>query len=305
MRVSAVIPTLNASRYIVPLLERLEMQSMPVQEVVVIDSASSDDTLKLISKFSFVKVVNVTKETFNHGGTRDLALQQTSGDVVLFLTQDALPIDEHYVENLVRPISADESVAMASGRQVAREDAVLAEKLTREFNYPKNSFVRSKDDLPRLGIKTFFASDCCSAYRRSAYEAIGGFEKDILVNEDMEIAARFIYGGYKIAYAADAAVYHSHNYTLKQQFARNFDIAVFIQMHPNLYGGIPITSEGVKMVKFVLVQLLSRCHFILAIRYVLESAAKLYGNRMGKKYRTLSKDALIRYSMNKKYWEKY
>ena len=303
MKISLVIPTLNAGKFIEPLLNRLKEQTVPIDEIVIIDSASDDDTLVRANKFDGVKVISIERKDFNHGGTRDKAIQQTTGDFILCITQDALPCDKYYVERLIAPFAEDEKIAMASGRQVPREDANPIEKLTREFNYPEICFVRSKEDIPRLGVKTFFASDCCSAYRRSAYEAIGGFDKHILINEDMKIAAQFIYAGYKIAYVGTAGVWHSHDYSLKQQYTRNFDVSVFMTMHPELFGNISATSEGVKMVKWVEKKLLTRGRFLSAAYYVIESGVKFLANRKGRKYKNLSLTQLRKSSMHKNYWK--
>lgn len=302
MKISLIVPTLNAGKYIEPLLQRLKKQTIPIDEIVVIDSESDDDTIAKAREFDGVKTMSVLRKEFNHGGTRDLAIQQTTGDIILCITQDALPCDEFYVERLIAPFAEDEKIAMASGRQVPRPDANPIEKLTREFNYPEVCFIRSKEDIPRLGVKTFFASDCCSAYRRSAYEAIGGFDKHILINEDMKIAAQFIYAGYKIAYVGTAGVWHSHNYSLKQQYTRNFDVSAFMTMHPELFANISATSEGIKMVKWVEKKLLSRGRFFSAAYYVVESGVKFLANRKGRKYKNMTPVQLRKKSMHKNYW---
>ncbi|MCQ2062839.1 MAG: glycosyltransferase [Fibrobacter sp.] len=302
MKISLVIPTLNAERFIGPLITRLKEQTVPIDEIVVVDSSSEDNTLAVAEKFVGVKTISIERKDFNHGGTRDLAIQQTTGDIILCITQDALPCDEHYVERLIAPFAEDEKVAMASGRQVPQIDANPIEKLTREFNYPEICFTRSIEDISRLGVKTFFASDCCSAYRRSAYVAIGGFDKHILINEDMKIAAQFIYGGYKIAYVGTAGVWHSHNYTLKQQFMRNFDVSVFMSQHPELFANVSATSEGIKMVKWVEKKLLSQGRFFSAVYYIVESGVKFLANRKGRKYKVMSIEQLKKYSMHKNYW---
>lgn len=302
MKISLIVPTLNAGQYIEPLLQRLKLQTVPIDEIVVIDSESDDDTVAKAQKFDGVKTMTVLRKDFNHGGTRDLAIQQTTGDIILCITQDALPCDEFYVERLIAPFAEDEKIAMASGRQVPRPDANPIEKLTREFNYPEVCFTRSKEDIPRLGVKTFFASDCCSAYRRSAYEAIGGFDKHILINEDMKIAAQFIYAGYKIAYVGAAGVWHSHDYSLKQQYTRNFDVSAFMTMHPDLFSGISATSEGIKMVKWVEKKLLSRGRFFSAAYYIIESGVKFLANRKGRSYQNMSLASLRKHSMHKNYW---
>lgn len=302
MKISLIVPTLNAGKYIEPLLQRLKNQTVPIDEIVVIDSESNDDTVAKARKFDGVKTMSVLRKDFNHGGTRDLAIQQTTGDIILCITQDALPCDEFYVERLIAPFAEDEKIAMASGRQVPRPDANPIEKLTREFNYPEVCFTRSREDIPRLGVKTFFASDCCSAYRRSAYEAIGGFDKHILINEDMKIAAQFIYAGYKIAYVGSAGVLHSHNYSLKQQYTRNFDVSAFMTMHPDLFSGISATSEGIKMVKWVEKKLLSHGRFFSAAYYVVESGVKFLANRKGRGYKDMPKEKILKYTMHKNYW---
>ncbi|MBR4680552.1 MAG: glycosyltransferase family 2 protein [Fibrobacter sp.] len=302
MKVSLVIPTLNAGAYIEPLLKRLKEQTVPIDEIVIVDSSSEDDTVAKANKFDGVKVFSIKRKEFNHGGTRDFAFQQTSGDFVLCVTQDALPCDEHYVERLIAPFAEDDSVAMSSGRQVPRKDANPIEKLTREFNYPETCFVRSKEDIPRLGVKTFFASDCCSAYRRSAYDAVGGFDKHILINEDMKIAAQFIYAGYKIAYVGTAGVWHSHNYSLRQQYLRNFDVSAFMTMHPELFGSISATSEGIRMVKWVEKKLLSQGRLLSAAYYIIESGIKFLANRKGRGYKKMSLAQLEKRSMHKNFW---
>ena len=302
MKNSLIVPTLNASKYIEPLLQRLKDQTVPIDEIVVIDSESDDDTIAKAKKFAGVKTMSVLRKDFNHGGTRDLAIQQTTGDTILCITQDALPCDEFYVERLIAPLAEDEKIAMTSGRQVPRPDANPIEKLTREFNYPEFCFTRSKEDISRLGVKTFFASDCCSAYRRSAYEAIGGFDKHILINEDMKIAAQFIYAGYKIAYVGSAGVWHSHNYSLKQQYTRNFDVSAFMKMHPDLFSGISATAEGIKMVKWVEKKLLSQGRLFSAAYYVVESGVKFLANRKGRLYQDMSVASLRKHSMHKNYW---
>ena len=116
LKISLVIPTLNAGKYIEPLLKRIKEQTIPVGEIVIVDSSSDDDTVIKAQKFDDVKVISIERKDFNHGGTRDLAIQQTTGDIILCLTQDALPCDEYYVEHLTSPFAEDEKIAMASGR---------------------------------------------------------------------------------------------------------------------------------------------------------------------------------------------
>ncbi|MCU6429181.1 glycosyltransferase family 2 protein, partial [Enterobacter sichuanensis] len=122
-------------------------------------------------------------------------------------------------------------------------------RYTRSFNYGDKSVVKSKEDLPVLGIKTFFCSNVCAAYRRELYAALGGFEKHTIFNEDMIMAGKMIKSGREIAYVAEAMVYHSHNYGNMMQFKRNFDLAVSQADHPQIFSMASSESEGMRMVK--------------------------------------------------------
>ena len=226
MDISVIIPTLNAEHDIEGLLTVLGRQSIQPIEILVVDSASEDRTIELIRKHKGVRLLQIDRQDFNHGGTRDLALRESRGDFVCFLTQDAVPVSDDYLELLVAPMVDDSEIAVVSGRQLPKVDARRFEQLVRGFNYPDSSSVRSKRDLKKYGIKTFFASDTCSAYRRTAYLECGGFEH-VNTNEDMLMAARFIASGMKVAYEPRAEVYHSHNLTPSQQFARNRAVGSF------------------------------------------------------------------------------
>ena len=280
MNVSVIIPTLNAEKEIGGLLQSLHKQTIELKEIIVIDSQSDDETETICRRDNKVVFIPVERTEFDHGGTRDRAFRQSRGDFVLFLTQDALPFDEYCIEHLLFPFQ-DPEIAMVSGRQIAQEQASLIEKLVREFNYPSESHVRTKNDIPVAGIKTFFASNVCSAYRRSDYFAAGGFDSPILTNEDMLIAARFIDSGYKIAYCAEAKVIHSHHFTLKQQMVRNYNIGVFMRRNAYFFRTVPALSEGIKMAKYVLSHLLKGKHILLSAYFCIECAAKLFAYRFG------------------------
>ncbi|MBS6609004.1 MAG: glycosyltransferase family 2 protein, partial [Collinsella sp.] len=169
MDISIIIPTLNAEHEIEALLIALDRQSIQPNEILVVDSASEDKTIELVQKHKRVRLLEIDRQDFNHGTTRDMALNESSGDFVCFLTQDAVPVSDDYLKRLVAPMVEDSNIALVSGRQLPKANAHRFEQLVRDFNYPDTPSVRSKDDLKKYGIKTFFASDTCSAYRRTAY----------------------------------------------------------------------------------------------------------------------------------------
>lgn len=284
--VSLIIPTLNAASEIGPLLEKLESQGRHVDELIVVDSSSDDGTADTVRKFagshSNVDLQLIARKDFDHGVTRDQALRTlTTGEFVLFMTQDAVPGDEHYVENILKPFD-DPRVGVVSGRQLPKADARLFEQLVRKFNYPEASFTRGKEDLGTYGIKTFYTSDVCSAYRRSAYLEVGGFCRTMM-SEDMYLAARLVAAGYLVAYAADARVYHSHNLTPKQQYRRNYAVGRFLEEHKNVLMGASEIGEGKKLAANVAGELLRGGHVGELCAFGVDCVARFAGNRAGRR----------------------
>jgi len=278
--ISVIIPTLNAGSMIGPLIERLHEQNRVPDEIIVIDSSSDDDTQQVVQRYPDVRLMTIDRKNFNHGGTRDYALRHSKGDFVLFLTQDALPRTSTYIDQITHPF-ADERVALVYGRQIPRDDASDAERLVREYTYPDHSLTIEMNDVPRLGIKAFRASDVCAAYRRTAYLEVGGFENPVLTNEDMFIAARLLYAGWKVVYNAQAQVIHSHNFTFRQQYHRNYIQGVEIEKHKDILGNAPLTGEGVAIMTYAMKELLREGHLIGAGRFFIDCIFRYVGNRKG------------------------
>lgn len=279
-RVSVVIPTLNARQTIEALLGSLTNQTLLPSEVLVIDSSSDDGTLEIVGRHPGTDTVVIARNEFNHGLTRHEGVLRTSGEIVCFLTQDALPMKPDYLEQLTLPFR-NSNVGMSSGRQVAQPNARRFEQLVRDFNYGDQSFIRTIDDIPRLGIKTFFASDVCSAYRRTAYLRCGGFTA-CETNEDMLMAAKMIREGLAVAYAAEALVLHSHAMSLTQQFARNRLVGRFLEENEDMLSGPQEIGEGRRMVRVVATQLLRERDAKEVVAFGADCTARLLGSRFGR-----------------------
>lgn len=277
---SVIIPTMNAESEIDGLLDIIEAQTLQPLDILVVDSSSEDSTADVVSKHPRVSFVRIDRKDFNHGLTRDMALRRTTGDLVCFLTQDAMPASKRYLEKLIAPLLADDSIALVTGRQLPKADARRFEQLVRSYNYPDVPSVRSKTDLSRYGIKTFFASDACSCYRRDAYLACGGFDA-VNTNEDMLMAARFVEAGYRVAYEPTAEVYHSHNLTPSEQFVRNMAVGRFLEEHEGDLMYASEIGEGSKLVKGVSIQLLREKKLGELFAFGVDCAARLLGNRKG------------------------
>lgn len=246
-------------------------------------------------------ITEVEKKDFDHGGTRNRGAALSKADYMLFMTQDAVPVDEHLIEHMTAAMDSGK-VATAYGRQLPDDTVGVIEHYTRQFNYPAESIVKSKEDLPVLGIKTYFCSNVCAMYRKTVYEEMGGFVLHTIFNEDMIMAAGVIQAGYEIAYVAEAAVVHAHKYTYRQQFTRNFDLAVSQRQYQEIFDGVKSESEGIRLVKDTMKYLFSHGKWYLVPDLILQSGFKFLGYRFGKKYDRLPRWLVKKFSMNKAYW---
>ena len=196
-------------------------------------------------------------------------------------------------------------VAAVYARQLPNDDASLGERFSRSFNYPALSSVKSEDDKDRLGIKTYFCSNACAMYHREVFERLGRFPKDMIFNEDMVFAHTLIENGYRIAYAADALVYHSHNYTNMQQFHRNFDLAVSQAMHPEVFGNVSSESEGKAYVKTAFSYFREAGKPLYFIPFAIACAYRLMGYRLGKNYKKLTRRQILKCTASPNFFYKY
>lgn len=303
-KVSVVFLTLNAEPYLRKNLQNIEKQTLRPLEVIVVDSESVDNTIQIAREFSFVKIINIKRTDFDHGGTRHLAVTKSIGDIIVFFSQDVEIFDIDYLQNIVSNFK-DDKVAMVCGRQIPRNNATPYEKLIRQFNYPELSKIKTKNDIANLGIKCFFMSDVCSAYSRNIYYMLGGFEQLTLISEDMLIATKAIMNDYKVIYDAHSAVYHSHDYSFMQELRRNFDIGVFLKMNNEYYSNIKVNTEGVELVKYVCFSLLKQYLLLHVFIFLYICVGKFIGNKLGLYYYRIPKKILMYLTSNKNYWNRY
>lgn len=230
-RTGLVVPTLNASRYWADLEKAILRQGIAPEHVLIVDSSSSDDTALLARRAGFrVKVIQAA--LFRHGATRQYAAELLPwAEVLVYITQDALLCGENSLECMLKAFQT-EQVGACYGRQLARTEAGPIEQHARLFNYPALSSLRTFDDRHKIGIRAAFFSNSFAAYRRTAFEEVGGFPLNTIVSEDVSVAARMLVAGWAVAYQADATAIHSHGFTLGEEFSRYFDIGVHHAREP-------------------------------------------------------------------------
>ncbi|MCD7884594.1 MAG: glycosyltransferase family 2 protein [Lachnospiraceae bacterium] len=308
--IDVIIPVYKPDRRLRDLILRLCSQKVRPRYILLVNTEKELFDAHLLDDLPGEKadswprilVQHIRKLEFDHGGTRHMAAGLLDGEMILFMTQDAVPEDIYLTEALLAPF-ADPDVCAAYARQLPRADAALAEQYTRNFNYPPQSRIKSEKDLETLGIKTFFCSNVCAMYRRSAYEENGGFERHTIFNEDMIFAAKLIYAGKKVAYCAEAKVIHSHNYSGICQFHRNFDLGVSQAEHPEVFSGISSESEGVHLIQKTASYLMRKGKPWLLLPLIWQSGCKYAGYLLGKNYARLPGKLVRLCSMNKAYWE--
>ena len=317
MKVSVIIPTLNGSKTIGNVLKGITAQGRMPDEIIVVDSSSEDDTVRIVRGFGIEPLI-IRREDFDHGGTRNMAARLAKGEIIVFMTQDSIPCDETLLENLTLPIRKNviehphprrspesfgpnppvspfskggikrgsrgretnnfthkyspspggnhppvsplakggtegglggdellqkDVVAASFGRHVPMSNASAIERFARSYNYPEDAVIKSKKDEPRLGIKTYFFSNACSAISRDAFEKVGGFPDKTPMNEDMILSYNLIASGYSVAYVPEARVYHSHNYSPLRQFKKHYLIASSL-VESGLAEKVQVHGEG-------------------------------------------------------------
>lgn len=300
--VDIILPVCNPDERTVQSVKRLLKQTYPINRIYIIHTDKGMFPKELETLSNKIHITHIRPEEFDHGGTRHQGAMMSHTQFFIYMTQDALPVNERLVENLMEAFQ-NEKVGAAYARQLPAADCGAIERFTRNFNYPPESRVKSEEDLSVLGIKTYFCSNTCAAYRKSVYMSLGGFETKVIFNEDMIMAGRIIQSGYKIAYAADAQVIHSHHDGCMKLFKRNFDMAVSQAEHPEIFEGISSEKEGIRLVRQASAYLLKIGKPWLIIQMFVQSGFKYLGYRMGKNYRLLPKRVVMLCTMNPGYWE--
>lgn len=308
MKLALIVPCYNAEAYLptlLPILAEWVGRNHVDRELLFVDSGSNDDTVNILSAARLGRILSIDNVEFDHGGTRAWAVEQVSAEVVVFMTQDALPIDADAIDTLAAAFF-NIKVGAAYGRQLPYEECHLFGKHLRYFNYTDQSYVRTLSDSLCFGIKTAFLSNSFAAYRRSALLDIGNFKSELILGEDSYAGGRLLLAGYKLAYVAEAKVFHSHSYTIFQEFKRYFDIGVFHSMESWLLDtfGKP-EGEGMRYIKSEFYLLYAQKAWLLLPVFFMRNSMKWLGYQLGKKYKMLPQSLRPKLSMHHRWWRRH
>ena len=286
--ITIICPLYNAEDMFLDLNNALNHQEgVTVKEIKYILTESSDRTEDLL-RMNRISYEKITKKQFSHSLTREKAAMSAKGDVIVFLTQDVVIKSRRFLERLVKPI-VDGEVEAAYARQLTKYNNI--EKYTREHNYPKKSFVVSRDDVEELGLRTFFFSDAAGAIDKKTFVRLGGYDgKKLPFSEDMYFAYKLIMNGGRIKYVADAVVYHSHDFTFKELYNRYKLSGEFMKMNPEI-AKYSQAKAGGNMAKHILKRAFKDGNWGVIVRYIPDMAVRFIGMKAGK--RPITEDSVL------------
>lgn len=277
--VDIICPLYNAEGYIENLHKSFIMQKkIKLNKIRYVLTESKDDTEKYLKKHN-IEYKKIKKNEFSHSLVREKEAMESDSDIVAFVTQDVVIDDELWLYNLTKDIGKDDIVASYS-RQVTKYNNI--EKYTREANYPAISKIVSKNDIPELGLKTFFFSDASSAIDTKTFKKLNGYDgKNLPISEDMYIAYKIITNGYKIKYCAESVVHHSHNFTLKEVYDRYKLTGKFFKEN-NYLDNYGTNKSGGGLAKYILKRALQDRNFKVLMRFLPDMGARFIGMKVGK-----------------------
>ena len=280
MTIDIICPLYNAEKYIKKLHSSLERQkNVSIKKINYILTESSDGTEEIMKKEK-IPYTKIKKSQFSHSLVREKAALKSKSDIVCFITQDIVIEDQLWLYNLTKNIINHKCEA-AFSRQISKFNNI--EKYTREKNYPSKSYMVSKEDIERLGLRTFFFSDASSAIKTEIFKKLNGYDqKNLPINEDMYFAYKLIMNGYRISYESDSIVYHSHNFRLKELYLRYKLTGQFMKDNDYLdkYG---TTKTGGSLAKYILKRAIQEFNIKVLVRFPFDMGARWFGMRAGKR----------------------
>ena len=279
MTIDIICPLYKAEKYIENLHKSLLMQkNVEINNIKYILTASTDNTENILKELN-INYEKIQPTEFSHSLTREKAAKESSADIIVFITQDIIIKDKLWLYYLTKDIEegvCDETYS----RQIAKDNGI--EKYTREINYPEQSKIVTKNDVEKLGIKAFFSSDASSAIKREIFEKINYYDgKDLPTSEDMYITYKLIMNGYKVKYCADSVIYHSHDYGVKENYKKYYDIGKFFKQNSFL-DEYNVNKAGGGMAKYVLKRAIQDKNWNVLLKFIPNMASRFIGMQRGK-----------------------
>lgn len=255
-KVAIIVPTKNGGLEFETAMRAFSMQKgIGEVEIIIVDSGSEDKTVEVAARFG-VNIFHIRPEHFNHGLTRNFGAEQTHGEYAVFTVQDAIPLNEYWLQSMVALLERDASIAAVTCRQFLREDADLFAKFMNHIQYESMGmkhnevrFVHNTEDYQSLSPgdrrKLSQLDNVCCCFRKNVFD-LYKFRK-VKYAEDLEIGSRLARDGYKLAFLSSNGVIHSHNRSSVHFLKRSYTDA---RLAPKVLGycsGVPILPRGITL----------------------------------------------------------
>lgn len=280
MTIEIICPLYNAKKYMDDLQKSLEMQkNVNIQKIKYIVTDTGDNIENELSKLNCEFEV-IKKDEFSHSLTREKAAFSSKADLLVFISQDIKIVNDNWLFELTKPIENNEVDATYS-KQICI-DKTSIEYYTRQKNYPKESKIKTKEDIEKIGMNAFFFSDAASCIKRDVFVKLNGYDnKNLPTNEDMYIAYKLLMNGYKIKYVAESEVIHSHKFTFNQTFNRYKSYGKFLKMEPEV--NIKSVNAGSSLAKFIIIQSIKDKNLAVIFKFFPDMLARYVGMKEGMK----------------------
>ena len=278
-KVSIILPVYNGEKYLENLISRIRNQKLDYGIEIIAPVSKSNDRSYEISK-KLCEVAYQVKN-FNHAKTRHEAALLASGEILVFITQDIMPYDDYWLENLIKPLSVDDSIVASYSRQIAYPNATETEKLMRKFNYPDYDRLCNLKTKEKWGRKNIYYSDASSATIKEVFFELGGYNFEVGTNEDVIYALKVINEGKSILYNSKSKIYHSHNFEVKEAYQRYKLIGSFESSYRNELRDYSSLGEGKKLVMYLIIGLIKRGKFKELFLLGIDMITRYYAYKKG------------------------
>lgn len=279
MNIDIICPLYNAEKDIKDLHKSLlKQKNVKVNKIRYVLTEGKDNTENILEDLK-INYKKIRKEEFSHSFTREKEAFESDADIIVFITQDVKIVRDDWLYYLTKDI-IDGKVDACYSRQLCNNNTI--EKYTRESNYPEKSRIVSKEDVKKLGLKTFFFSDASSAISNQVFKKLNGYDqKKLPISEDMYIAYKLIMNGYKIKYCSDSEVIHSHTFTLKQIYERYKLTGKFFKEN-NYLNNYKVNQAGGSLAKYILNRAIQDKNWKALVNFLPNMSARFIGMKVGK-----------------------
>lgn len=279
MNIDIICPLYNAEKNIKDLHKSLlKQKNVKVNKIRYVLTEGKDNTENILEDLK-INYKKIRKEEFSHSFTREKEAFESDADIIVFITQDVKIVRDDWLYYLTKDI-IDGKVDACYSRQLCNNNTI--EKYTRESNYPEKSRIVSKEDVKKLGLKTFFFSDASSAISNQVFKKLNGYDqKKLPISEDMYIAYKLIMNGYKIKYCSDSEVIHSHTFTLKQIYERYKLTGKFFKEN-NYLNNYKVNQAGGSLAKYILNRAIQDKNWKALVNFLPNMSARFIGMKVGK-----------------------